>query len=226
MGETSTIVQSVCTGRAGDAPWAPGPGRTAIDKRPVEGPVRAAALGLDGDEQANRADHGGPDQAVYVFAREDLDDWSQRLGRPLRDGAFGENLTTTGLDVNGALIGETWRIGTALFEVVLPRTPCAVFQTWLAEQGWIKRFTQEARTGVYLRVREEGDVRAGDPVEIVHRPGHGITVMAGFRAGLDRDIDLLRRVLALPGRSDKWAELAAKVERGLERDREAGLLRS
>ncbi|MFC3995474.1 MOSC domain-containing protein [Nocardiopsis sediminis] len=220
MGETSGTVQSVNTGRAGDASWAGGKRRTAIDKRPAEGPVRVAALGLAGDEQADRANHGGPDQAVYAFAREDLDSWSQRLGRPLRDGAFGENLTTAGTDVNGALIGEMWRIGSALFEAVLPRTPCAVFQAWLAEQGWVARFTQEARTGVYLRVLEEGEVRAGDPVEIVHRPGHGITVMAGFRAGLDRDIGLLHRILAVPGRSEKWAELAAKVERNLERERE------
>ena len=89
--------------------------------------------------------HGGPDQAVYAYAREDLD-LEAELGRPLENGVFGENLTTEGLDVNGALIGERWRIGPdVILEVSRPRIPCGTFQGWMAQGDWIKRFTQVAR---------------------------------------------------------------------------------
>ncbi|GLU46381.1 MOSC domain-containing protein [Nocardiopsis ansamitocini] len=209
------IVQSVNVGRAVDAEWAGTLKRTAIDKNPVQGRVRAQTLGLDGDEQADTANHGGPDQAVYAYAREELDLWQERLGRPLRDGVFGENLTTRGLTVSKALIGERWRIGDALLEVVLPRTPCAVFRNWIDAQAWVKRFTEEARTGAYLRVLEEGEIGAGDEVHIEHRPDHGIDISSAFRAGYERDLDLLRRVMALPGRSDTWKEPLARVEKQL-----------
>ncbi|MEU1815429.1 MOSC domain-containing protein [Streptomyces roseifaciens] len=188
---------SVNVGRAGtaDLPGAPGfeaGMATGIDKRPVEGPVAVAApgpkgvggSGLAGDEIVSLRHHGGDDQAVYAFAREDLDRWEQELGRPLPNGSFGENLTTSGLDVNGALIGERWRIGADLvLEVSAPRIPCRTFATWLGEAGWIKRFTQEAAPGAYLRVIEPGEIRAGDPVTVVHRPGHHVTVSFLFRAG-------------------------------------------
>ncbi|QLE72549.1 MOSC domain-containing protein [Streptomyces rectiverticillatus] len=187
---------SVNVGRAGtaDLPGAPGfeaGMATGIDKRPVEGPVAVAApgpkgiggSGLAGDEIVSLRHHGGDDQAVYAFAREDLDRWEQELGRPLPHGSFGENLTTSGLDVNGALIGERWRIGADLvLEVSAPRIPCRTFATWLGEAGWIKRFTQEAAPGAYLRVIEPGEIRAGDPVTVVHRPGHHVTVSFLFRA--------------------------------------------
>lgn len=211
-------MQSVNVGRGRDAEWANPLGRTAIDKRAVDGGVTVRALGLDGDEQVDTDHHGGPDQAVYAYAREELDLWQQRLGRPLRDGVFGENLTTRGVEVSRALIGERWRIGTVLLEVVLPRTPCSVFRNWMAEKGWVRRFTDEARTGAYLRVLEEGELRAGDPVTVEHRPGHGIDLTAAFRATRDRDADLLRRVLDIPGRSHKWDTAAHQVERQLARN--------
>ena len=126
--------------------------------------------------------HGGPDLAVYAYAREDLDFWAAELDRPLPDGVFGENLTTEGADVNGALIGERWRIGMAVvLEASLPRVPCGTFQAWLALAGWIKRFTLAARPGSYFRVVEEGEIQAGDQIEIVHRPDHDVTVALTFR---------------------------------------------
>lgn len=192
-------------------------GRTAIDKRPVNEPTPVSENGIAGDSQANRAAHGGRDQAVYSYAREDLDMWQERLGRSLDDGVFGENLTTAGLDVSMALIGERWRIGSAVFEVTLPRTPCGVFQAWLQESGWVKRFTEEARTGAYLRVLTEGTIAAGDGITVEYRPDHGITVMAAFRSSYDRDIGLLRRIVEIPGRSDKWADALAWVERQASR---------
>ncbi|MDA2805538.1 MOSC domain-containing protein [Nocardiopsis suaedae] len=200
-------IASVNTGPVIEADWAGRMKRTAIDKRSAAGAVVVGLLGLDGDDQADREHHGGPDKAVYAYAREDLDAWQARLGRPLRDGAFGENLTTVGVDVTGAVIGEQWRVGTTLLEVTLPRTPCRVFQAWIGENHWVTSFTEEGRFGVYLRVLDEGRVRAGDPVEVVHRPDHGITSAAGFAAGRAADVGLLERIVALPDAATAWKEV-------------------
>ncbi|MFI9391065.1 MOSC domain-containing protein [Streptomyces bauhiniae] len=179
-------------------------GVTGIDKRPVEGPVRVAApgpkgvggSGLAGDAVCELRHHGGDDQAVYAFAREDLDDWERELGRSLSNGCFGENLTTEGLDVSGALIGERWRIGSGVvLEVTAGRIPCRTFQGHMAEPGWVKRFTRKAVTGAYLRVIEAGEIRAGDAVEIVHRPDHGVTAATQFRA-VTTERELLPSLLA------------------------------
>ncbi|MGW4222649.1 MOSC domain-containing protein [Streptomyces bauhiniae] len=179
-------------------------GVTGIDKRPVEGPVRVAApgpkgvggSGLAGDAVCELRHHGGDDQAVYAFAREDLDDWERELGRSLSNGFFGENLTTEGLDVSGALIGERWRIGSqVVLEVTSGRIPCRTFQGHMAEPGWVKRFTRKAVTGAYLRVIEPGEIRAGDAVEIVHRPEHGVTAATQFRA-VTTERELLPSLLA------------------------------
>lgn len=164
---------------------------TGIDKQPVAGPVAVRApgpkgtgeVGLAGDRAYDVRHHGGPDQAVHAYAREDLDAWQDELDEQLANGTFGENLTTCGLDVSGALIGERWRIGRdVVLEVSCPRIPCATFQGWMGRDGWIERFMRAAKPGAYLRVIQPGDVRAGDPVEIVHRPGHGTTVALAFRA--------------------------------------------
>lgn len=166
-------------------------GGTGIDKRPVEGAVRVAApgakgvagSGVAGDEVCDLRHHGGNDQAVYAYAREDLDTWEGLLGHPLTNGSFGENLTTYGLDVSGAKIGERWRVGPdLLLEVTSGRVPCQTFQGHLGETKWVRRFTQEGAPGAYLRVIEPGEIRGGDPVEVVHRPGHDITVALQFRA--------------------------------------------
>ncbi|MGV9648958.1 MOSC domain-containing protein [Streptomyces sp. NPDC003554] len=166
-------------------------GMTGIDKRPADGPVRVTApgpkgtgaSGLAGDAVCDLRHHGGDDQAVYAFAREDLDAWERELGRPLPNGSFGENLTTEGLDVSGALIGERWRVGSVLvLEVTSGRIPCRTFQGHLGERGWVRRFTHRGAPGAYLRVIEPGETQTGDPIEIVHRPGHDITVALQFRA--------------------------------------------
>ncbi|MFF4970501.1 MOSC domain-containing protein [Streptomyces sp. NPDC001083] len=179
-------------------------GVTGIDKRPVTGPVRVSApgpkgvgaSGLAGDTVCDLRHHGGDDQAVYAVAREDLDDWERELGRPLANGAFGENLTTLGLDVSGARIGERWRVGAELvLEVTSGRIPCRTFQGHLGEPGWVKRFTHRAAPGAYLRVIESGEIRAGDPIEVVHRPGHEVTVAVEFRAKTT-ERDLLPGLLA------------------------------
>ncbi|MEU5313091.1 MOSC domain-containing protein [Streptomyces sp. NPDC021562] len=179
-------------------------GVTGIDKRPVDGPVRVAApgpkgvagSGLAGDAVCELRHHGGDDQAVYAFAREDLDDWERELGRALGNGCFGENLTTVGLNVSGALIGERWRVGSeVVLEVTSGRVPCRTFQGHLGERGWVKRFTRKGATGAYLRVIEPGEIRAGDPIEIVHLPDHGVTAAMEFRA-TTTERELLPRLLA------------------------------
>ncbi|WP_406133396.1 MOSC domain-containing protein [Streptomyces zaomyceticus] len=167
-------------------------GLTAIDKRPVDGPVRIEApgvpgvgtSGLAGDTVCDLRFHGGDDRAAYAFAREDLDLWEPELGRALANGSFGENLTTRGLDVNGALIGERWRIGEeVVLEVTGGRIPCRTFAGFVEEKGWVKRFTRsEAGPGALLRVIVPGEIRAGDPITVVHRPDHDITVALLHRA--------------------------------------------
>jgi MOSC domain-containing protein YiiM len=188
---------------------------TGIDKRPVEGPVmvtrpRAAGMGmvgLAGDRVYDVRNHGGPDQAVYAYAREDLDFWQAQLGRPLSNGMFGENLTTEGAAVNGALIGERWRIGPDLIlEVSFPRIPCGTFQGWLLQAGWIKRFTLAGRPGSYFRVIEPGEIQAGDRIEIVHRPEHDVTVALSFRA-LTIEPELLPRLLVADALPQELKEL-------------------
>ncbi|URM92648.1 MOSC domain-containing protein [Streptomyces sp. MRC013] len=182
---------------------APG-GETGIGKVPVEGPVRVAdpgpagvgGGGVAGDAVCDLRHHGGSHRAVYAFAREELDRWEEELGRPLPNGSFGENLTTSGVDVDGALLGERWRIGASLvLEVTDARVPCRTFAGRLGERGWVRRFTERGAPGAYLRVVEPGEVRAGDPVEIAYRPGHGVTVAVAFRARTTRR-ELLPQVLA------------------------------
>ncbi len=126
---------SVNTGRGQEASWAGRIGRTAIDKRPRSGPVTIGRLGADGDEQVDKGHHGGPDQAVYAYAREDLDWWAEQLGRELPNGVFGENITSAGLDISGALIGETWRLGTAVVQIASVRVPCGTFAGWMGERA-------------------------------------------------------------------------------------------
>jgi len=193
---------SVNIGQPRENPWKGLPS-TGIDKRPVDGAVRVTApgtkgtgaVGLAGDRAHDVRHHGGADQALYAYAREDLDTWQEELGRRLHDGSsFGENLTTVAVDVNGALVGERWRVGTdVLLEVSSPRIPCATFQGWLGEPGWLKRFMAARRPGAYLRVVEEGSIRAGDPVEVVLRPEHDVTVALAFRA-LTTEPELLPRL--------------------------------
>lgn len=190
------VVESVNVGRTVDVPWGQ-LRRSAIDKRPVAGAVRVHPLGLEGDEIADLVNHGGPDQAVYAYAREDLAWWGEQLGRGLRPGQFGENLTTSGIDLTQVRAGDRWRVGTALLEVSGVRIPCSVFQGFLDERQWVRRFTQGLRPGPYLRVVEEGVVRAGDAVEVVERRDHEITVELLFRA-LTTERDLIGLLAAEP----------------------------
>lgn len=158
-----------------------GPSRyTAIDKRPADGPVEVGELGLVDDRQCDSRHHGGADKALYAYAREDADWWAAELDREIRCGMFGENLTTRGLDVTHALIGERWRIGDRrtgiLVEVTEPRTPCANLSAWIGIPKFHKRFFAHGAPGAYLRVLRPGRVRAGDPIRLEHRPVSGKSI--------------------------------------------------
>lgn len=187
------------------------PGRSAIDKRPVSGAVEVRPLGLDGDTVADRANHGGLEQAVYAYAREDLDFWTEQLGRELRNGIFGENITTAGIDVSGALIGETWRAGSVVLQVTGPRIPCETFKSWLDDEPhWVKRFAAAGRPGAYLRVLTPGLVAAGDDLEVTSRPAVAVTVAESMLAYYG-DHELMRRLLEVEGRGTQWDEIASVV---------------
>lgn len=200
-------------------------GVTGINKRPVDGPVPVRApgprkgglgSGLVGDQVFDVDNHGGDDRAVYAYAREDYDWWETELGRVLPGGLFGENLTTVGVQVNGAVIGERWRIGADLVvQTTFGRIPCATFQVKMGEAQWLKRFTRQARPGAYLRVVRPGEARAGDEVTVVHRPDHGVTIAEGFRAWMSEP-ELLPRLLPVDGVP---AEVRAAVRRRLGVDR-------
>jgi MOSC domain-containing protein YiiM len=152
--------------------------RTAIWKHPVEDRVAVRGVNLDGDDQADRSVHGGPDKAVYAYAIEETRTWESELGRALGPGAFGENLTVEGIDVSGALVGERWRIGTTLLEVVQPRLPCFKLGLRMGDPKFLRRFAHASRPGAYLRIVEEGDLGVGDAVdvEVESLPEHGVTM--------------------------------------------------
>jgi len=209
---TSARVLSVNVGRARELPGQSE--LTAIDKQPVTDRVRVGEYGVEGDEVGDKLDHGGTYQAVYAFAQEDLDLWAERLDQRVPHGFFGENLTTSGIDVNEALVGETWRIGTVLLEVVSVRIPCSTFKLWLGKHGyddtqWVKRFTAEGRPGPYLRVLEPGELAAGDPIVVEHRPAHDVTVSTMFRA-LTTERSLLPRLAGLDRIDPEARELVEK----------------
>jgi len=204
-------VISVNRGREADLLIGGRPARSAIDKRPASGPVEVGPLGLDGDTVADKVNHGGLDQAVYAYAREDLDYWTEQLGRELRNGVFGENLTTAGIDLSAALIGETWQVGTTVLQVTSCRIPCVTFKAWLDEEPrWVQRFAAAGRPGAYLRVLTSGSLAAGADLVVLGRPEVAVTVAEAMQAYYG-DRELMGRLMAVEGRGAKWDEIAAGV---------------
>ncbi|TKJ31742.1 MOSC domain-containing protein [Blastococcus sp. CCUG 61487] len=207
-------VEAVCV--SGDDLYRLPSRRSGIDKRPVDGRVTVHPLGLDGDVQVNKKHHGGEGQAVYAYAQEDADWWIAELGRDLPPGRFGENLRTSGLDLRNAVLGERWRVGTALFEVTAWRIPCANFAQFWGIPDLVKRFAAHGATGAYLRVLETGELGAGDDVEVVHRPDHGMTVEAGFRIVTTEkrrlpELAPVLHVLPIKNQSKLAAQIAART---------------
>ena len=179
---------------------------SAIGKQPVEGRVRVSGVNLDGDDQADRRVHGGPDKAVYAYASEDTAWWEQELGRPLGPGVFGENLTVAGVDVSSAVIGERWHVGSTVLEVCQPRQPCFKLGIAFGDPKLLRRFALASRPGAYLRIVTEGDLGAGDAVTVADRPSHGITIAMVSDALLVDDSDMARvaQAPALPANLAAW----------------------
>lgn len=176
-------IESVNVGTAAPNPARRGGGVTGFGKRPVGSAVLRTpgpgGSGLEGDVIGNPRFHGGDRQAVYAYAREELDAWEQLLGRDLPDGAFAENLTLRGVDVDAGRIGDTWAVGdVVVLEVTAPRTPCRTFSHRMGVKGWMRTFTAAGRPGAYLRVVRGGVVRAGDPVVVT--PSQGVPLAVVF----------------------------------------------
>ena len=157
---------------------------SAIGKAPVAGPVAVRGVNLEGDDQADRSVHGGPDQAVYAYASEDAAFWAAELGRPIEPATFGENLTLAGVDVTGARIGERWRIGSVQLLVSGPRVPCSKLGARLGDRLFPRRFVAAGRPGAYLSVPTPGILHAGDEVLVVDRPDHGVSVGLVYEVAL------------------------------------------
>ena len=190
-------------------------GVTAIDKRPVDGPVKVHGLGLSGDLQASRKHHGGESKAVYAYSQEDTDYWAAELETEIPPGRFGENLRISGIPVSEAVIGERWQIGEkTVLEVTCPRTPCRNFAARMRQPRWVIRFTEAGRTGTYLRVMRNGAVSAGDRVSVIYRPEHGVTSGDVFR-GLSPDQAHLLAAADAAGDISLSPEIR-KVLRGLQ----------
>jgi MOSC domain-containing protein YiiM len=206
-GEAMARVLSVNVGRVREFDYNGRPAKSAIWKSPVAGRVAARGVNLEGDDQADRKAHGGPDKSVYAYAIEDLRWWEEKLGRSLQYGEFGENLTTEGVAVNDALVGERWAIGTAVFEVSEPRIPCWRLGVRMNDQLFPRRFTEALRPGTYLRIIVEGAVGAGDEIRIIERPAHDLTIRDIFRI-YTRDREEVERLLAVPRISESWRKWA------------------
>ncbi len=203
-------VLSVNVGTAREFEYSGRTAKSAIWKAPTAGRIAARGVNLAGDEQADRQAHGGPDKAVYAYAVEDALWWAKEIGRPFAHGEFGENLTTEGIDVNDAVIGEHWEIGSTVLEVSEPRVPCWRLGVRMADHLFPRRFTEALRPGSYLRIIVEGDVGAGDEIRIVDKPRTDLTVRDVFRI-YTRDRHEAARLLAVPQVSDAWKRWATDL---------------
>ena len=192
--------------------WTGSEGKTGIDKRLAVGPVRFSNDEVFGDVVVDRNHHGGYHQAAYAYAREDADWWEKEIGQTIANGRFGENLTTTGIDVNQSLIGERWKIGTTILEVSQPRIPCRVFAGFWQRPTLIKDFMSAGKPGTYLRIIQEGEISAGDSIEIISKPDHAITIADLYAAknGERSKVEEIAAVKELSSAYQEWAQSLRK----------------
>ena len=207
MATMAPKILSVNVGTARDFEYDGQPARSAIWKFAVAGRIAVRGGSLAGDEQADREAHGGPDKAIYTYAAEDTRWWEREIGRPLAYGEFGENLTTGGIELNGALIGERWEIGSAILEVSQPRVPCWKLGVRMNDKRFPRRFTKALRPGAYLRIVVEGELGAGDEIRVIEKPDHDLTIRDVFRI-YTRDRHEAARLLAVPRISESWKRWA------------------
>ena len=196
-------------------------GKTAIFKHGVDGPVAVTPLGLAGDTISDTENHGGVDQAVYVYGAPDYTWWSEELGRELPPGTFGENLTVSGLRSAECYIGDRFLVGAAILEVTAPRIPCSTLNARMGDRMFVKRFMRAERPGLYCRVFRGGEVRAGDVVESERYDGEKVRAVELFRDFFDTETaeSTLRRHLSVPiaarARAQKVKQLKRLLARGV-----------
>jgi MOSC domain-containing protein YiiM len=182
---------------------------TGIYKSPVKGPVRVEGVNLIGDRQADLRVHGGIHKAVYAYAAEDYEWWSGQLGRTLLPGTFGDNLTTEGINLGDAVVGQRWRINDAVLEISEPRMPCYKLGIRMDDPEFPTEFSAADRPGSYLRIIEEGSLAAGDGIEVGPPPSHGLTV-ADIARIYDRDQHEAGRLIEAAELSEPWKRWARR----------------
>src|SRR5690348_17005800 len=197
---------SVNVGLQREVAWDGGSVVTAIFKKPVPGPIRVERLNLVGDKQADLSVHGGPFKAVYGYPAEHYDYWRKELGDELGWGAFGENLTTEGLNENAVRVGDRFRVGTAELVVTQPRVPCYKLGIRFGRAEMVKRFLNSRRTGLYFAVAQEGEIDRGDRIELLARDENSLTIadIFGLYAFETNDRQKLRRAAELEVLPGSW----------------------
>ena len=185
---------------------------TGIHKVSVTGRVALRGVNFEGDDQADRTVHGGPDKAVYAYASEDYEFWKRAEDFDVVPGLFGENLTTEGIDLSAAIIGERWRVGSTILEVRQPRLPCYKLGIRVGDPHFLKRFLRAVRPGAYLSVVQEGDVGAGDGIDVLSTPTHGVSIRSMVEAL--HDVERARSLSAVPRLPKFWQQVADEASRG------------
>ncbi len=173
---------------------------TGIYKEPVSGSVQVGPLGLPGDFISDQENHGGPDQAVYLYGLPDYEWWSQELGVELEPGSFGENLTLSDFESARYNIGDRLQVGSVLLEFTAPRIPCSTLARRMHDPSFVKKYKQAERPGMYCRVIQPGTLQAGDVATLIPCRGKTVSALDVFREHQSREkhVDLLRRILASP----------------------------
>jgi MOSC domain-containing protein YiiM len=181
--------------------------RTGFGKRPVAGPIRVGRENLDGDGQADRRYHGGPDMAVLAYSADHYPAWRAQLDWPdLPLGGFAENLSVEGATEESVCIGDLWRAGTVALQIASPRKPCHKLSDYWQRPELLELVEKSGRFGWYLRVLEEGTLGAGAEVALVDRPHPGWTVARAYRIGIARakDRSAARELAQVAALSDRW----------------------
>jgi MOSC domain-containing protein YiiM len=200
-------------------PWHDRNVTTAIWKEPIKGRIAAAGVNLDGDDQADRRVHGGPTKAIYAYASEDYDWWAGQLGSPSTPGTFGENLTVAGIDLRAAVVGERWQVGSIMARVTEPRIPCFKLGVRMGDANFVRRFADAGRPGTYLAIEGAGEVAPGDPIYLLDRPRHQVTIGDVERAYHGHP-ELLSMLVDLEDLSESWRNWARRHldDTNVERD--------
>lgn len=204
---TSPILRSLNVGAVREIEFNGRHVTTGIWKSPVSGRIALRGVNFAGDDQADRTVHGGPNKAVYAYAVEDYA-WWESQGVNTEPGLFGENLTTEGVDLTGAVVGQRWQVGSTVLEICQPRLPCFKLGIRMGDGAFLRRFHLAMRPGAYLRVIEEGEVGAGDAIAVSGAPAHGITLRDMVEA-LD-DPDLAPALRAIPDLPNFWQKVAER----------------